>query len=145
MERIEGSNKRRKSDEEEETEVTFNFNTDKRRRLSENSNRMGLDDQYSKSIIDTITGHFDKKTSEITASMEARVKPIEQKLETHSKMIEDIQKALKQLEDGKVNENIAAAQKSTKSLKEERYWTSRRTGRLWCVEGSNEDLSLIHI
>ena len=125
------------TDSDSDTEVTFNSSSLKRARTSSSS--MGKD-KATPDFVDSIKEHFDKKTREITETFSGQLEPIKEKLEAHSKCIDDINQAIRRIEEEKgINTQANGSNMMARSLKEDRYWSSRSSGRFWSIPGNSED------
>ena len=124
---------------EPETEISFNYFSNepgKRQKLS--SEAMGSEKKkVQPDFVTTLTDHFDKKVEEMKKDIRDELRPINEKIEKNSDAIKQINEAINRLENEKpAKENAYAA---GQEVKEEKYWLSRRSARIWSIEGETED------
>lgn len=135
---MEGDNSSRKRKQAEvdssdsESEITFNNIPEKKKPKRDNMST-------PPDFVAQIKEHFDKKTDEIALRFEKKIEPLEKKLEEHSDNIASINEAIKRLESNSSSiVPLGNANVPGQRLKEEKYWESRRSARMWSIVGATE-------
>ena len=136
---MENSAKKRKraekdsSDESDsDKEVSFNFNRQKRHKMAD----------LSPACMAQITGHFDTKTREIKDEFMLHLGEVKKQVNCNSENIALIKKSIERLE----QENASGAQtvdnaksRTYNAEKNEKYWTSRNSLRIWSIAGTSPE------
>ena len=86
-------------------------------------------------FVTQIKDHFDLKVQEMKDSLSVQLDPLKEQLSSHENSIENINKAIRRLEEDKGN----GPRSQITTLKEERYWASRKSGRFWAIAGNTEE------
>ena len=144
MERNLGNKRRLSGPEEEDEEVSFTP------RNLVGKRRREMDPAAAPSIVDELKKHFDAKTEETQRDFRQYMRGIEEKVNENSTNIRNIQKAIERIERKSVSDAPRTPDRSrtaptTQDLSVEvddtrlRYMLSRRSIRLWPINGDNCD------
>ena len=129
-------------DSDSESEISFNprsQDTTKRLRLQPEKMSPGPNDPPTPDFVAQVMKHFDQKTAKMTANFKSELEPIKRQLTNHEQEIDQINHAIKRLDQNASANAIA----TNNALKEEKYWTTRRSGCFWAIQGGeNDDLKL---
>ena len=133
MEKSRTSVKRKKDQSDSsdsESEITFRKLPNVSKRTKVSTDTMGNEQN---DFVKQITDHFDLRTIEIKNDLSRQLEPIKEQINSHASSIAKLNDAIQKLEASSSGKPEAGA-----SIKEEKYWIARRSGRFWSITGSSE-------